>query len=70
MNISRTKLLKTLSAHDHTYQIETYCERKAKPYDGPLINELIYQYISDKGVCRIAPATPGLVITLHLFEYL
>ena len=28
MNISQTKLLKPLSVHEPTHQMQTYCERK------------------------------------------
>ena len=30
MNISQTKLLKLLSVHEHTHQMQTYCEDKKK----------------------------------------
>ena len=28
MNISQAKLLKPLSVHEHTHQVQTFCERK------------------------------------------
>ena len=34
MNISQTKLLKTLSVHEPTPQMQTYFERKEKLWDG------------------------------------
>ena len=32
MNISQAKLLKPLSVHEHTHQMQTYCEREKKSY--------------------------------------
>ena len=37
MKISQTKLLKPLSVHEHTHQMQTYCERKQINVTVPLI---------------------------------
>ena len=34
MNISQTKLLKPLSVHEHTHQMQTYCEREKNSCHG------------------------------------
>ena len=52
MNISQTKLLKPLSVHEYTHQMQTYCERKKIHGTVPL-RELFLQ-------CQQVALTPSL----------
>ena len=44
VKISQTKLFKPLSLHEHTHQMQTYCERK-KSWDGTY-NQWLYEWIT------------------------
>ena len=53
MNISQTKLLKPLSVHEYTHQMQTYCEREKKSWDGTfnhlMMEGLDYWLVDDEG---------------------
>ena len=48
MNISQTKLLKPLSEHEYTHQMQTYCERKKIHGTVPLMNILPLWHLDEQ----------------------
>ena len=49
-NISQTKLLKPLSLHEYTHQMQTYCEEEKNHWTVPLTRRSIFFSLSFKKI--------------------